>query len=65
MAGRDKIQTDLIKLTSGEWLLRLTDLQSGLSLEKKLDEKQPVVREKGRLLGVFEAVLVQVELSAA
>lgn len=65
MAGRDKIQTDLIKLTSGERLLRLTDLQSGLSLEKKLDEKQPVVREKGRLLGVLEAVLVQVELSAA
>ena len=65
MADRDKIQIDMIKLSSGERLLRLTEPESGLSLEKKLDEKQSVVRQKGRLLGVFEAVLVQVELSAA
>ena len=65
MIDRDKIQMELISLTSGERLLRLTELQSGLSLEKKLDAKQPVLRQKERLLGVFEAALVQAELSAA
>ena len=65
MIDRDKIQIDLINLASGGRLLRLTEPQSGLSLEKKLDEKQPVVRQKGRLLGVFEAALAEAELSAA
>ena len=62
---RSKIQIDLIKLVSGERLLRLTEPQSGLSLEKKLDARQPVVRQKERLLGVFEAALARAELSAA
>ena len=65
MALRDKIQVELIKLIDGERLLRLTEPQSGLSLEKKLDPKQPVVRQKERLLGVFEAALARAELSAA
>ncbi len=65
MIDRSKIQIDLIKLVSGERLLRLTERASGLSLEKKLDATQPVVREKERLLGVFEAALARAELSAA
>lgn len=39
MSNRDKIITDLIKLTSGERLLRITEPQSGLLLEKKLVAK--------------------------
>ena len=65
MIDRSKIQIDLIKLLSGERLLRLTEPQSGLSLEKMLDAGQPVVRQKERLLGVFEAALARAELSAA
>lgn len=65
MIDRSTIQIDLIKLVSGERLLRLTEPQSGLSLEKKLDASQPVVRQKERLLGVFEAALARAELSAA
>ena len=65
MATRDKIQIDLIKLISGERLLRLTEPQSGLALEKKLDPKQPVVRQRERLFSVFEAALARAELSAA
>ncbi len=65
MIDRSKIQIDLIKLVSGERLLRLTETQSGLSLEKKLDATQPVVRQKEQLLGVFEAALARAELSAA
>ena len=62
---RNNIQMDLIKLVGGERLLRLTEPQSGLSLEKKLDANQPVVRQKERLLSVFEAALVRAELTAA
>ena len=65
MIDRSKIQIDLIKLVSGERLLRLTEPQSGLSLDKKLDAKLPVVHQKERLLGVFEAALARAELSAA
>ena len=63
--NRHNMQIDLIKLMSGERLLRLTEPQSSLSLEKKLDPKQPVVRQKERLLSVFEAVLARAELAAA
>ena len=65
MMDRSKIQIELIKLLNGERLLRLTDPQSGLSLEKKLDAQQPVVGQKERLLGVLEAALARAELSAA
>ena len=65
MIDLSTIQIDLIKLVSGERLLRLTEPQSGLALEKKLDAKQPVVRQKERLLGVFEAALARADLSAA
>jgi hypothetical protein len=61
MAGHDKIQFDLVKLLSGERILRLTDPQSGLSLEKKLGPSEAVVRQKGRLLAILEAALAQAE----
>ncbi len=45
MADRDGIQFDLIKLVSGERILRLTGPRSGLSLEKKLSPADAVVRQ--------------------
>jgi hypothetical protein len=65
MGNRDKIQVDLIKLAGGERLLRLTDLPSGLALEKKVDPRQPVLRQKEHLFSVFEAALTQAELTTA
>ncbi len=65
MIDRSKIQFDLIQLTSGERLLRLTEPQSGLSLEKKLDSQRSVVRQKEQLLGVFEAALARAETTTA
>jgi hypothetical protein len=41
MVDRDKIQFDLIKLLNGERILRLTEPQSGLSLEKNLSRRMP------------------------
>ena len=65
MVDRDKIQFDLIKLLNGERILRLTEPQSGLALEKKLAPTDAVVRQKGKLFSAFQTVLARVELSAA
>jgi hypothetical protein len=65
MVDRDKIQFDLIKLVSGERILRLTEPQSGLSLEKKLSPADVVVRQKDKLLRVFQTALAQAETVAA
>jgi len=62
MVDYDKIQFDLVKLLNGERIFRLTDQQSGLSLEKKLKASEAVVRQKDRLLQVFEAALARAEL---
>jgi hypothetical protein len=43
---RDKIQIELIKLTGGERMLRLSDIASGLAIEKKLDPQLSVNRQK-------------------
>ena len=64
MTGRENIQIDLIKLVGGERLLRLTEPQSGLALEKKLDPEKPVARQKEKLLGVFEAALAKAAVAA-
>ena len=60
-----EIQIDLIKLTDGQRLLRLTEARTGLSLEKKIDANQPLVAQKSRLLSIFEAALARAELNAA
>jgi hypothetical protein len=65
MVDHDKIQFDLIKLLNGERILRLTDPQSGLSLEKKLKPSEAVVRQRDRLLQVFDAALARAELIGA
>jgi len=61
--SRQKIQFDLIKLLNGERILRLTEPHSGLSLEKKLFPADAVLRQKEKLLAVFEAALARAELT--
>jgi hypothetical protein len=63
MVDRDKIQIDLVKLSNGDRLLRLTEPQSGLALEKKLSPTDPVIRQKETLLRAFEAALARVALA--
>jgi hypothetical protein len=65
MVDRDKIQFELLKLTSGERLLRLTDPQSGLSLGEKLCPADSVVRQKEKLFRMFDAALARAELTEA
>jgi len=62
MVDRTTIQFDLIKLVGGGRILRLWEPQSGLSLEKRLAAGDAVIRQKERLLQVFEAALARAEL---
>ena len=52
-----EIHVELIKLANGDRVLRLGEATTGLCLEKKIDPRQPVVRQKAHLLKVFEAAL--------
>ena len=65
MADRATIQFDLVKLVGGGRILRLTEPQSGLTLEKKLAPADAVIRQKEKLLRVFEAALARAEMMAA
>lgn len=60
----DQIEIQLVKLTDGGRLLRLSENASGLCLEKRLAAQEPVVRQKARLLREFEQLLSR-ELLAA
>lgn len=53
----DKIQIQLVKLADGARLLRFSETATGLCLEKRLEARQPMVRQKARLLREFEALL--------
>src|ERR1700691_2145543 len=65
MADHDKIQFDLVKLLNGGRIICLTEPQSRLSLEKKLKPAEAVVRQKDRLLQVFETALARAEVIGA
>lgn len=51
------IEMLLLKLADGARVLRLSDPESGLCLEKRLDPAQSVARQKERWVQVFTAML--------
>ena len=61
---KSEVQIELVKLVDGTRLLRLSELKSGLCLEKRLDPKQPVARQKQKWQQAFESMLAH-ELAAA
>jgi hypothetical protein len=65
MTDRSQIQIDLVKLADGGRVLRLSEPQSGLALEKRLDPQKPLVSQKKKLMGVFEAALAREALATA
>lgn len=65
MIHSEKIHFELIRLVSGERLMRITEPESGLALEKRLDPNLPVIRQKQRLIEAFEAAQAKAESSAA
>jgi hypothetical protein len=65
MLDNRKTRLDLIKLATGERVLRLTDLQSGFSLEKTLSGGDIIARQKDRLVLMLEAALARAGFQAA
>ena len=63
MYDRGKTQIDLIKLAESGRLLRVSEPQSGLSLERKIDNKRPVQDQKRQLIEIFEATLARTQAS--
>lgn len=59
-----EIQIDLVKLSDGARLLRLSDPDSRLCLEKPLDPDLPVLAQKERWMRVFRDLLAQVATAA-
>ena len=62
MADCKRVQFDLVELLNGERILRLTDLQTVFSLEKKLKPAGAVFRQTDHLLQIFEAALARAEV---
>ena len=60
----EQTRVELLKLSSGERLLRLEHAASGLCLEKRLDASAPVVAQTAKWREVFAALLAR-ELRAA
>jgi hypothetical protein len=58
------IELFLLKLADGGRILRLSEPRSGLCLEKRLESKKSVARQKARWKQVFLAMLER-ELGAA
>lgn len=59
-----EIELLLLKLADGGRVLRFTEPVSGLCLEKRLEPKQSIARQKQRWKQVFTAMLER-ELGAA
>lgn len=59
-----KIAIESTKLATGERVLRLHS-PPGYVLEKKLDERVSVIRQKEQLLRMFEAALASVQKFSA
>lgn len=51
------IEMLLLKLTDGARVLRLSETRSGLCLEKRLDPKTSIARQKERWNQVFKTML--------
>jgi len=58
----DNIQITLLRLKDGSRLLRLSEPETGLALERALNPSRPVLRQKQQLKALFEAMLQRSEV---
>ena len=61
----ETIQITLLKLWNGTRLLRLTETETGLSLEKCVNGARPVLTQKKRMLELFRVTLERVQMLVA
>jgi hypothetical protein len=65
MKIRPDVQIELVRLATGERLIRLTDPRSGLALERKADPSRSLARQKERLMAAFKVALAEAEAVVA
>jgi hypothetical protein len=61
----ENIQITLLKLKDGSRLLRLTEPETGLALERALNPNRPVLRQKKQLKALFESMIQRAEVLVA
>ena len=61
----DNIQITLLRLRDGSRLLRLSEPETGLALERALNPNRPVLRQKQQLKALFEAMIQRSEVLMA
>jgi hypothetical protein len=57
----DKIQITLFSLKDGSRLLRLSEPETGLALERSLNPNRPILRQKQNLRALFDFILQRAE----
>ncbi|MBK8040374.1 MAG: hypothetical protein IPK22_25060 [Verrucomicrobiaceae bacterium] len=55
----ETIQITLLRLKDGSRLLRLSEPETGLALERALNPNRPVLRQKQQLKALFESMIHQ------
>lgn len=53
----DRIQITLLRLKDGSRVLRLTEPDTGLTLERTLNPQRPLLSQKQQLKSLFESML--------
>ena len=61
----DNIQITLLRLKDGSRLLRLSEPETGLALERTLNPNRPLLRQKQQLKALFEAMIQRSEVLLA
>jgi hypothetical protein len=61
----DRIQITLLRLKDGARLLRLTESETGLALERALNPNRPLLRQKQTLRALFDSMLQSADLLAS
>ena len=61
----ETIQITLLRLKDGTRLLRLTESETGLALERALNPNLPLLKQKQTLRALFDSMLQRSELLAS
>jgi hypothetical protein len=61
----ETIQITLLRLKDGTRLLRLTESETGLALERTLNPNLPLLKQKQTLRALFDSMLQRAELLAS
>jgi hypothetical protein len=61
----ENIQITLLKLTDGSRLLRLTEPETGLALERTINPQRPLLAQKQQLKALFESMIQRADVLLA